>query len=107
MTDEVKPNVAHGVDDNTTVTLKGEDAALVLREDGQMEIFFPDRGEEAPVKGPALAIFKLALVFKNPQVGEMLDEMFDKAMTDIEAEEKANEATQASPVDPTNSTPST
>jgi hypothetical protein len=83
--------------ENTEIKLKGEDAAMVLREDGQMEIFFPRTDEDAPVKGPALAIFKLALVFKNPQIGKMLDDMFDEAITKVQEED---ENPQTKPVDP-------
>ena len=78
------------------ITLKRHDAALVLRYNGGIDIFFPkQKNEDEEAKGPAVGIFKLALAIKNTEISKMLDDEFEKFVKQATEETKDD---QTSPV---------
>lgn len=67
----------------TIIELKPTDAAIVLREDGSMELFVTAKDDEEIVDGVTLAVSKIALTFKDPEVMDIIERRFNEIISNL------------------------
>ncbi len=76
----------------TEILLGKDDGAIVLRAEGEQEMFLPDYEDDDTIAPPTMiALTKLAIALGNKGVQDLIDEVMVEETRIFEKEEKENE----------------